>query len=66
MRTDLHIVGDLHQIIDLTPLADNGASEAGAVDGGIGSDLDVITDLNNAGLGNLEMASLLELVAEST
>ena len=66
MGAGLHVVGDLDEVIDLASLADDGATEAGAIDGGIGPNLDVITDLHNAGLRNLDMPSLLELITKAT
>jgi len=58
-------VADLHQIVDLGSLANPGATEAGAVDGGARADFHVVVDLHDASLPHLAMAALVELVAKS-
>ncbi len=44
------VVADLDQIVDFGALADDGLAETRAVDGGVGSDLDVIADFDDADL----------------
>ena len=63
--TDDHVVGDLHQVIDLDPLADMGAAKAGTIDRRVRANLGVIVDLNRAGVWNLDELASLELVAEA-
>ena len=41
---DLHVVPDLHQIVDAGAGADDGVFQRAAVDGGVGADLDVVLD----------------------
>lgn len=66
MSTDLHIVSDLDEIIDLAPLPYHGATETGTVYGGIGAYLDIIPYLDNSRLGDLDVTAVLELIAETT
>ncbi len=47
---DRNIVGYLYEIVELGPLADNGAPECGAVYGSVCSDLHVVADLDDARL----------------
>ena len=42
--TDDHIVGNLAEVVDLDPVAYDGRFHLGLVDGGPGSDLDIVTD----------------------
>ena len=66
MSPDLHVVGNLDEVVDLAPLPYHRATEAGAVDGGVGPDFDIIPDFDNACLGDLDVTPILEFVAEST
>ena len=50
---DHHIVGDLDEVVDLHPFLDPGPSEGPAVDRRIGAYLNVVIDLDVAGLGGL-------------
>ena len=56
MPADLHIVADLHQIIELAAFADHRVAQRAAVDGGAGADLDAVLDDDAAQLRNLDMA----------
>ena len=53
---DLHIVADLHQIIDLGALADHRVAQRAAVDRGAGADLDIVLNDDPAQLRNFDMA----------
>ena len=57
MPADLDVVGDLHLIVDLGPLADDGVAVGAAVDRGVGADLDVVLDDDAADLRHLQMAA---------
>ena len=52
---DHHVVADLHQVVDLGPAPHDRVAEGGAVDRGVGADLDVVLDQHAAHLGNLTM-----------
>ena len=53
---DFDVMGDHDLIVDFDVAFDDGFSETGAIDGGICSDLDVIVDLDDAGLGNFNQS----------
>src|SRR5262249_45576682 len=65
VATDLAVVADLHQVIDLGPRADARGLEGAAVDGGASADLDVVADLHVAQLRHLDVAAVLEAEAEA-
>ena len=65
MRAYLDVMGYLDKIIDLAPFPDDSAAETGPVDHGVGTDLNVITNLDNPGLGDLLVAPLAELITEA-
>jgi hypothetical protein len=44
MAADDYVVGDLHEIVDLRALADDRVRQGTSVDGGVGADLNVVTD----------------------
>ena len=50
---------DLHQVVDLRPVADRRLAERGAVDRASGADLDVVADAHDADLRDLVMPSAL-------
>src|SRR4051794_21392339 len=50
IATDANIVGDLNQIVDLGPLADDRVGHRAAIDGRIGADLDIILNDDAADL----------------
>src|SRR6201987_6567920 len=56
MPADRHIVADLDLIVDFGALADYGVAQAAAVDGGAGTDLDVVLNQDAAGLGYLQVS----------
>src|SRR5690606_40477660 len=47
---DLPVVPELHQVIDLRSVPDNGVADGAPVNGGVGADLDVLTDHTAADL----------------
>src|ERR1700704_6652171 len=53
MASDRRIVTDLNQVVDLGSLPDHSIAEAAAIDGGQGSDLDIILDDDPADLRHL-------------
>ena len=65
MPADHHIVGDLHQVVDLGALADHGVAQAPAVDRGAGANLDVVLNDNAADLRHLDVALGARHVAEA-
>ena len=66
MGTDLNVMGDLNKVIDLAPLADHCPAEPGAVNCCVRADLDIAPDLDDPGLGNLHVSTILKLVTEAT
>ena len=50
------VVRDLHEIVDLGALADDGVAGRAAVDRGVGADLDVVLNDDAAGLRDFLMA----------
>ena len=65
MLADGHIVADLDEVIDFRASLNPGATKSGAVDGGIGSDLNIVVDLDGAGLRDFVLAAFAEFVAEA-
>ena len=55
MAADDHVVGDLHQIVDLGALADHRVAAGAAIDRRVGADLDVVLDDDAADLRNFEV-----------
>src|SRR6185436_6255343 len=51
---DHHVVGDLHEVVDLGALADHRVRQRAAVDGRIGADLHIVTDHDAADLRHLQ------------
>ena len=62
---DLVVVADHDQVVDLGPLADPRGLEGGAVDRAVGADLDVVLDLEPAGMRDLHVPAVDLAVAES-
>ena len=62
---DDHVVGDHDEIVDLRPLADHGAPEAGAVDRRVGTDLHVVLDHDDAALRDFVVLAVACVVAEA-
>ena len=65
MFADDDIVSDLNEVVDFGAFADDGFTEAGAVEGSVGTDLNVVVDDNAADLGDFFVTSLHKLVAET-
>ena len=61
--TDDYVVGDLAEVIDFCAFSDDGFPEAGAIDGGICADLDVVMDFYDADLFDFYVAAIEKLVA---
>src|SRR6266852_7624508 len=53
MAADHDVVADLHEIVDLGALADDGVTDAAAVDGRAGADLDIVLNDDAAELWDL-------------
>src|SRR6266403_2760145 len=60
---DLDVVADLDEVVDLGPAADDRSTEHGAVDRGVGADVHVVLDHDDADLGDLAMPAAVEDVA---
>ncbi len=58
-----HVVRDMHQIINLGALADDGGTKRSAVNSRVGADLHVVVDDYIADLQHLAVAALVEHVA---
>ncbi len=52
VSADAHVVGDLHEIVDLGVFADDRVGHGAAVDGRVGADLDIVLDDDAADLRN--------------
>src|SRR5688572_33259838 len=57
MRADAHVVADLNLVVELGALLDHGVVERSAVDGGVGSDLDVVAEGYSADLRDCYQAA---------
>src|SRR5882757_6733551 len=55
MAADDDVVADLHQIVDLRPLADHGVAVCAAVDRYAGANLDIVLNDHAPDLGHFEM-----------
>src|SRR6185369_8640289 len=64
VRTDLAVVGDHHQVVDLGSRPDARRLKRAAVDGRAGADLHVRADLDVAQLRHLDVLALVEAVTE--
>ena len=64
---DLHVVADVHEVVDFCAAADSGFVEGAAVDGGVGADLDIVFNHQTSDLRELLVASglLVAHVAEA-
>src|SRR2546422_2248028 len=63
--TDLDVVADLHQVVDLGPAADDRLPERGAVDRRVRPNFDVVLDQHRAHLRDLPVRFAVEGVAEA-
>ena len=57
------VVRDMHEVVYLGPLSDDGGAERGAVNGTVGPDLHVVVDDHVANLQHFAMAALVENIA---
>jgi hypothetical protein len=55
MAANDDVVGDLHEIVDLSTLADDRVRQGTSVDGGVGADLNVITYDHTSNLGYFQV-----------
>src|SRR5579884_2914055 len=65
VRANPAVVANLYQVVDLGPFADARGLKGAPVDGGAGTDLDIVADLDMAELRHLDMPTLLSAVAEA-
>ncbi len=61
--SDDAVVTDLDEIIELGAFSNDGFSETGAIDGGVGTDLYIIANLYDADLGDFMMLAIDKLIA---
>src|SRR5690606_29602286 len=55
---DTYVVRDLDLVVELDVIADHGVFERTAIDGGVGADLDVVTDDHTSDLRDLDPAAI--------
>src|SRR4026207_2294760 len=65
MASDADVVSDLHEIIDLGSLADDGIAERAPIDRAVAADLDVVLDNHAAKLGKFLMPPVGENISET-
>src|SRR5436190_11118688 len=65
MRADARVVSNLDLIVELHALLDDGVVERTPVDGGVGTDLDVVADAHRADLWDLDPAPVVVGDAEA-
>src|SRR5262249_14700664 len=65
VSADVAVVTDHDEVVDLGAVADDGPTERGAVDGGVGADLNVVAEPNGAKLRNLFVSAVDHAEAES-
>ena len=65
VRTDAAVVRDHDEVVELDAFFDDGVVERAAVDGGVGADFDVVTDVHAADLRHLDPRAFLGREAES-
>ena len=65
MPADDDVVADLHEVVDLGALADDGVAVGAAIDRRAGADLDVVLDDDAADLRHLEVAARAHREAEA-
>ena len=63
MPSDDHVVRDMHEIINLRALANDGGAQRTAVNGCVGADLHVVVDDDIADLQNFSVTAFVEHVA---
>ena len=64
-RTDLIVVADHDQVIDLRSLADPRGLEGRAIDRAVRPDLDVVLDFEPAGVRDLDVAAVDLAISEA-
>lgn len=62
---DAAVVADVDQVIEFDAILDDGGAEGGAVNGGVGADLDIVADDETADLREVGVAAILEDEAEA-
>src|SRR5207245_7694870 len=62
---DLHVVGDLNEVVNLGPLADQGGPKRASVHGGVASDFDIILNDDLPELRELVIPALGKNVTEA-
>src|SRR5258708_1892652 len=65
MLADDDVMGDLHHVVDLGALSHDRPAEPGAVQGGIGADLDVVLNDHHPDLRDFLVPAVDELVAKA-
>src|SRR5574344_2003126 len=60
-----NVMGNLHQVVDLHSIADDGIVQCSPVDTGVGTDLHVVADAHGAQLGDLEPLTSLRRKTET-
>src|SRR5690606_21377919 len=65
VRADMHVVRNLHEVVDLHAVLDDGVLDGAAVDGRVRTDLDVVADQDAAELRHLDPAAVREILGEA-
>src|SRR4030095_5039208 len=65
MTPNLHVMSNLHQVIDLGPLPDPSPAKPGAIDRRICPNFHIVIHLYDAGLGNLNLSPAMKLKPEA-
>src|SRR5262249_7835762 len=65
MFAEVTVVPDLHEVVELGPLADTRCLKSAAVDGGASTDLDIIAQDDVAHLGHLDVPSVVQAITEA-
>ena len=63
MPTNGHVVGNMHKVIDLGALPDDGVAECSAINGRIGTYLHVVANDHSAKLEDFAVMALVEHIA---
>ena len=65
MRADAAVVRDHDEVVELDAVFDHGVFDRAAVDGGVGADLDVVTERHRADLRHLDPGALVRREPEA-
>src|SRR5690606_21922182 len=65
VRADANVVCNLHKVVDLDAVLDDGVVDRAAVDGRVRADLDVVADDDAAELRHLDPAAVREVLGEA-